>query len=1167
MSLKMKIRTKMLTAFLALGIVPLSITGGLLFFYSGDAMTHLAFGKLESIREVKKAQLQEYFSERENDTVILAETVESLGYAAFEKLTMVQENKLAQIREYFKRVRSDAAVISSNAAVIQALEDFESTMSAAGRMDTEGYRFFDDIKYGGSMSRFKNEYGYHDILLISKEGTVVYSANREADLGQNLIKGSLKHSGLGIAFQEGLSSGIGIHDFEVFPPSGNRAIAFVGAPIIRDNDTLGVLVLALDSRAVNTIARRGEGVGKTGETLIAGRSPGGIECRTQWRDQESGREAPFTKELLEACFLRPTRPRLLSGSDGSMKIVRSDSLGLPGLDWVMISVMDLKEAIAPKFKGGGKGFLENYIGHDNFTNLFIISADGIVVFAVDPAGYTGMNLKDSPPSAAGLAELFERVSASHAYEFIDFLQPCSSGCQPYAFIGQPVIFQGRVELIVALKLPIDAVNAIMKQRNGLGKTGETYLVGPDGRMRSDSYLTPGTHSFVESFANPEQGKADTLSSRAALAGETGNMITNDYRGVEVLSAYTPIPVGAGTTWALLAELDKDEALGSLLFFKRVFAVAAIITLSSILAVSYGVARHFARPIDKLTMAAEKVAEKHFDISVAVHTNDEMEKLATAFNTMIRTIQRYSRDIEGKVVLLEKTEEKVRESEERFRQIFENINVGIAIYETRDDGNSFIFKDINPYGARSGETARENHIGRNVLDVYPAVKEIGLFDVFREVWLTGQSRQHPISLYRDDKVTLWVENYVSRLPSGEVMAVYDDLTSKRKAEDALRESEQRYRSVYETAPLAFVVWDIECRILKWNDQAQTMFGWTRAEAIGKNFLDLIIPDEDRPWVEQVVDKLLKGIIEKNVINKNMTKDGRIIWCEWNNTIIRDADGKISTALSLGLDITNRISAEKELNEYREHLEDLVEQRTTELELKNKELETFTYSVSHDLKAPLRGIDGYSRLLTEEHSDKLDQEGLRFLSNIRQSAEKMNQLIEDLLVYSRMERRDIQPAILDLKSLMDRLIIERAHELETGKIGLSVNIPFQSVEADMETLRQVMGNYLDNAVKFSQKGVKAVVEVGGRENEDSWTLWVKDNGIGFDRKYCDRIFDIFQRLHRAEDYPGTGVGLAIVRRAAGRLGGRVWARSDPGRGSTFFVDIPKVSGLPEKVERHP
>jgi light-regulated signal transduction histidine kinase (bacteriophytochrome) len=263
------------------------------------------------------------------------------------------------------------------------------------------------------------------------------------------------------------------------------------------------------------------------------------------------------------------------------------------------------------------------------------------------------------------------------------------------------------------------------------------------------------------------------------------------------------------------------------------------------------------------------------------------------------------------------------------------------------------------------------------------------------------------------------------------------------------------------------------------------------------------------------------------------------------------------LAVVSDIHQRKLTELELETHRKHLEELVDQRTAEIQAKNKELETFTYSVSHDLKAPLRGIDGYSRLLLEEYADSLDDEGQTFLGNVRKSAEQMNQLIEDLLVYSRMERRGIHTAMVELAPLVEMLIFERQQDIESRRIKIIRNIPFESVAADVDMMRQVIGNYLDNAIKFSKPDRESpLVEISGYENDAAWTLSVKDNGIGFDPQYHDRIFEIFHRLHRVEDFPGTGVGLAIVRKAVERIGGRVWAQSDLGKGATFFVKIPKT-----------
>jgi PAS domain S-box-containing protein len=256
-----------------------------------------------------------------------------------------------------------------------------------------------------------------------------------------------------------------------------------------------------------------------------------------------------------------------------------------------------------------------------------------------------------------------------------------------------------------------------------------------------------------------------------------------------------------------------------------------------------------------------------------------------------------------------------------------------------------------------------------------------------------------------------------------------------------------------------------------------------------------------------------------------------------------------------EIARRRQAEEEVRQLNEEMERRVAERTAQLQAATKELESFAYSVSHDLKAPLRGIDGYSRLLLEDYHDRLDQEGQQFLRTIRKATEQMGRLIDDLLAYSRLERRLFTTGCLDPRPVIESLVAERTDELNRRHIQLTLDVPCAGVNADPAGLAQALRNLVDNAIKFTRDVPEPRIEIGGRETENSCILWVRDNGIGFDMKYHDRVFDMFQRLHRPEEYEGTGVGLAIVRKALQRMGGRVWAESAPGAGATFYMEIPK------------
>jgi PAS domain S-box-containing protein len=381
----------------------------------------------------------------------------------------------------------------------------------------------------------------------------------------------------------------------------------------------------------------------------------------------------------------------------------------------------------------------------------------------------------------------------------------------------------------------------------------------------------------------------------------------------------------------------------------------------------------------------------------------------------------------------------------------------------------------------------------------------------------------------------------------------DISDRKNSEKALQESEELFRFAFFTSPDAIALNRLSDGIyLDINMGFTRLLGYTREEVVGISSISLNIwknLDQRSLLVKSLAEKKYIENLEADFVGKH----GQIKVALMSASIMQIAGEDV--ILSVTRDITERKRIENELAEYRVHLEDLVKTRTAELEAKNKELEVFTYSVSHDLKAPLRGIDGYSRLLVEDYADKLDEEGLLFLNNVRQSATQMNQLIEDLLAYSRMERRDIQMVPIALAPVVNLLLSQRAHDLEARRIQTSVTFPFQTIHSDSETVRQVLSNYLDNAIKFLNRQIPGVVNVGGTEDKNSWILWVQDNGIGFDPQYQDRIFDIFQRLHRTEEYPGTGIGLAIVRKAVERINGRVWVETAMGKGSTFYVSIPK------------
>jgi signal transduction histidine kinase len=259
------------------------------------------------------------------------------------------------------------------------------------------------------------------------------------------------------------------------------------------------------------------------------------------------------------------------------------------------------------------------------------------------------------------------------------------------------------------------------------------------------------------------------------------------------------------------------------------------------------------------------------------------------------------------------------------------------------------------------------------------------------------------------------------------------------------------------------------------------------------------------------------------------------------------------------LTTRLEvAQAELSEYSKGLEKKVAERTQDLESRAKELEAFAYTVSHDLKAPLRGIQTYSQLLAEGYASKLDEQGRRYAESVGKAAANMKQLIDDLLEYSRLERREAQMGPVDLRGLAESVLAERRPVMEQYHTQVELDIVLPAVAGDRAILRQAIANLLDNAIKFSRDAKPPRVTMRGREENGQCVVSISDNGVGFDMQHKERVFEIFQRLHRPEEFEGTGIGLSIVRRAVEKHGGRVWVQAEPGKGATFSFTIPKRGG---------
>ncbi len=389
--------------------------------------------------------------------------------------------------------------------------------------------------------------------------------------------------------------------------------------------------------------------------------------------------------------------------------------------------------------------------------------------------------------------------------------------------------------------------------------------------------------------------------------------------------------------------------------------------------------------------------------------------------------------------------------------------------------------------------------------------------------------------------------------------------RHRAQRALAESEERFRYFFDHSPFGKAI-TLPSGQMRVNRALCEILGYSQDQLSIRTWREITHP-EDIESSARLIDSLFAGERDSaRFTQRFIHKDGSIVWADVGMVSRRDKQGKTSHLMTGVIDITRRKQAEAELCKLNEELEKRVHDRTSQVEAVNCELEAFSYSVSHDLRAPLRHICGFVGRLKKTLGPTLPGQARHYLDQIADAADQMGRLIDDLLVFSRMGRTELRRGAVDLHRLVLDVIRELEPELKGRNVLWSTG-PLPVVQADPPMLRQVMLNLLSNAIKYTRPRDPARIQVGSRPGSPGETvIFVCDNGVGFDMTYLDKLFGVFQRLHTDQEFEGTGIGLASVRRVIARHGGRTWAEGKPGQGATFYFSLPQpgpggASLLPE------
>jgi PAS domain S-box-containing protein len=650
---------------------------------------------------------------------------------------------------------------------------------------------------------------------------------------------------------------------------------------------------------------------------------------------------------------------------------------------------------------------------------------------------------------------------------------------------------------------------------------------------------------------------------------------------------------------------------------------------------------------------------------------------------IRLLEEVTGDISYALEMMEvektrrESELALKESEYRFRELFEHMSNGISVYEPVDNGQDFVIKDINPAGQRITKGNREKIIGKRVTEIFPEVEEKGLLEVFREVCRTGVSKRCDTHNYRDNRLEYWLDNLVLKLDSGELIAFYDDITKEVIATTELRETNEYLQNLFDNANAPIIVWDPRFVIERFNHAFEHLTLYDAKEMVGKH-LDVLFPLDASMDIMAKIRMASQGNDWESVEIPILRKDGQVRIALWNSSNVYDSEGqKVLGTIAQGQDITDRIEAEKLIQEsearlqqiidsapygahsflltdddrliltganlsadrilgidnqalmgkelleafpgnagtgipeiycqvaqggsnfqddqvfynaggingifevhamntgknrvavffrdvtekkkadaaikkLNEELEQRVADRTALLEEANKELESFSYSVSHDLRSPLRGIDGWSQALEEDYLGKLDAQADDYLKRIRSETQRMNQLIEGLLKLAQIGKTAVFLEPLNLSEIAEQVVTRLREENPDRKVNVIIEQDLKA-KGDYNLIEIVLTNLLSNAWKFTAKKHDGTIELGSANHNSKRVFFVRDNGAGFDMTFANKLFGAFQRLHKPTDFPGTGVGLATVKRIITRHGGSIWVESQVDIGTTFYFDM--------------
>ncbi len=1179
----MSFKTRLFYLLIAFAFLPLVLFGTIFFSRTKATLKTVRTAQLDIVADLKKDKIESFYLERQADI------------QAALKFQVIRRN--LPILSRYARNRTDPAYVKAR----HELKD--------------------------QMRTFQASYGYLDVLLLDRQGTVVYVSNDErgaAQLGRPLRDKTF--------FEEGKKA---IYFTDVFfGAEGDHRAEMIGIAPVQDlqGAFAGAIALEIDMRPIFNFLQDTTGLGRTGEVLISRKQGDETLFLSPLRSEP---DAPLTKTVSSRENRAVPAIRAAQGEDGSGLVhdyrgveVLAAWRYIPLLRWGLVTKMDAAEVFQPL---------------QTLQVIVLLSGIGIVVVGTLMALMTARRVtgpirslqKGAEAVAAG--DMSYRVATHRQDEFAELSRTFNAMTEKlhasHGSLAQEIAERKKInEELQRMATLLDETQAVARVGgweldligNVLYWTEETYRI----HETSPSEYTPTVETAIL-FYTPEsvpvitaavreaveEGKDFSLELRLTTAKgrliwveAAGRAIRRDGRVVKVIGSFRDI-----------TERKKADALRQSNAYHRSLLEASLDPLVTIDANG---------KITDVNAATETVTGRRREELVGTDFSDyftEPEKARAGYRQVFRegSVMDYPleirrkdghltpvlynaavyRDESGIVVGVfaaarditerKKAEEIAKLDEARTESILRisqypaeslgklldvALDEAIAFSGSKFGYLYFYHEDTEEFvlHAWSRDVMTECTIANPQTNY--RLEQTGIWgEVVRQrrpIIVNDFAAPHPLKKgYPEGHAHLTRFFSVPVFSEGRIVAVtgfankpshYTDrdvsqmtllmdsvwkIVERRKAEEQLKLANAYNRSLLEASLDPLVTIDANGKITDVNIATEKVTGCSRAELIGTDFSDYFVdPSKAKAGYQKVFEE---GFVTDYALEIRSRK-GHITPVLYNAAVYRDDAGNVIGVFAAARDVTERKKAEEEIRTLNRELEARVIERTAQLENSNRELEAFAYSVSHDLRSPLRSIEGFSLALLEDYAGKLDTTGKNYLDRVRNATVRMGQLIDDLLKLSRVTRSDMTREEVDLSAIAREIAgnLGRQHPERPAEFTITDGL---TAYGDPRLLTVVLENLLSNAWKFSEKTPLTVIEFRSMVKNGVRAFAVKDNGVGFDMSYSGKLFSPFQRLHRVEDFPGTGIGLATVKRVIGRHGGQVWIESEVGKGTTVYFTL--------------